>query len=361
MRVRPTYLIIAFILIVAGFLAFAVFTGDAAGPEAEKRAQAPEEPRISVETEHVDMGLISNEEKTTEIVAVSNEGTAPLRIKAVTGSCSCIRGQMVDEVEVIRPGESADLAITMDPFLVPGFETSKSITVYSDDPQLPRVILTVVCDIEPEFSLEPPFINFGTVEKGEEAVEEMVLRQITDKPVAIERLEFVSPAFQDTLELSFDEVPPEERVNPERAEYLIKARVLPTAMVGPWEARFRIRTNLKRLRGGFPTIVMAQVESFYSVDKKQIIPLRNMQPGLEDIERIRVASEQPITLKDASVSGEALVVEVQQIDKNTAEVVIHVAETAEPGRVRESLSFTVVGPERSVPEKLEVTGLLRPS
>ncbi len=83
----------------------------------------------------------------------------------------------------IAPGESGQIEVTVKA------ETdgplNKSVTVQSNDPRQPRVMLIIKAVIVPEFSLSERTIYFGTVPKGQAATKEIIITVPSDRPVKL--------------------------------------------------------------------------------------------------------------------------------------------------------------------------------
>ena len=101
-------------------------------------AQAPT-PRIAFDKTHIDLGVVSHDEKVVGSYKVTNRGSAPLHIKEIIPSCGCsysVVGKMN-----LSAGESTQIEVHFDPAGMIG-SVHKSLTVISDDPVDSSVILT---------------------------------------------------------------------------------------------------------------------------------------------------------------------------------------------------------------------------
>ena len=128
----------------AALIIFSLFLLSACGGTSQGEAQ------IGLETTALELGDMANGEIAERIVAVSNEGDAPLVVETVTTSCGCTTAVL--EPMTIAPGESGILRITFDsgahgpdlrgPLL-------RQVTLVSNDPALPEAVVEVKANILP--------------------------------------------------------------------------------------------------------------------------------------------------------------------------------------------------------------------
>ncbi|KAA3644108.1 MAG: DUF1573 domain-containing protein [Chloroflexi bacterium] len=106
--------------------------------------------QISLETEQFEFGDVVNGTLMTKDLTVSNVGTAPLLVEAVSTSCGCTTAAL--DPMTIAPGESATLHIEFDsgahgPEYVGEF--SRQIFIASNDEQTPEALIEFVANILP--------------------------------------------------------------------------------------------------------------------------------------------------------------------------------------------------------------------
>ncbi|HEX71813.1 MAG TPA: DUF1573 domain-containing protein, partial [Candidatus Hydrogenedentes bacterium] len=111
---------------------------------------------------------MSNTANTEHRLKVFNHGKAPLRIFDIKTTCAaCTIGFMPPERAVIPPGGESHIEVVFIPRGVHGFFSHKTLTIYSNDPKQPALMVNVKASVDPEFALEPEEIDFGTLQKGE--------------------------------------------------------------------------------------------------------------------------------------------------------------------------------------------------
>ena len=223
-------------------------------------------PKIHIETTDYDTGILPADEKSVRKIKVANKGDSTLHIKSVKSSCGCVSGSI--EEKVIAPGDSTNLVVTIDPNRISGFKSTKTVTLFSDDPDNPRVQVKVTARLEQTYEMEPQNIDFGTVEKGTPAEASILFRSLkSDPPVKVTD---VSPYGRvRNVELSLEQTPEDQWRKPGHPEYKITAKLLPTVPPGNFIARARLRTEYKT--PGFEMFyVKANIKAFYEVSPTSV-------------------------------------------------------------------------------------------
>lgn len=356
MKLRSNH-VVAFVgVAIFGFVLFAAMRSKN-GP-GEHSLAITERPKMVIEQTSVDMGTISNSEVTEYKVKIRNEGRAPLRFLSAQGSCPCIAARL-DRTSVL-PGSVGNLIIEMDPYKdLYTFAFKKSVSLRTNDPSTDFVLIEVSGKIDPEFALEPAGFDFGVVQKGQTIEKTILLRQLQEEPLQVTGLDLGSKE-SDGVEFSFVERPREEWAQPDKSEYIITARLLPHAPTGRIAEYVRLITNCKRFPKGFPVIVSAEVEAFYSADPPRVVVLRQAAPGQTIPAAVTLTSASPIAVTDIECSVEGISAEARQGDTpDTVLIDVTVASSTKPGRVKGTLTFVVHGEGQSVPDRLTFLGQIQ--
>lgn len=355
MRIRGPHIVATVLVLIAGFIVFAVLQGGQAATRDGGSTVTPR-PKLSMATEFIDMGTIVNTGPSDVETSITNKGNAPLRIISVSGSCPCIWATM--ETNLLQPGETVPLTITMDPFLIYGFHADKTLSVRTNDPSLPIGIIKVVCDIEPEFQLEPESLDFGTVQAGTEAEMHQILRQVREEPVELLDLD-TGRGLRDGIELTHELLPASEWRESGKAEYRITARLTPDLPAGRHVQYYEVLTNVERLERGLRSALTANVVAFYELEPARVVQLSRLKPGETRLEAVTVTSEQPVHVEDLALNDERLVASAHPAEDGTAvRIAIQAGEGVEAGRVNAELSFTVRGEDETARATLRVFGLI---
>lgn len=358
MKLRSNHLIILIGLVVFAIVVAIVLREQSAG-ESETGSAASaisRHPTISLETDRLDTGPISNTETSHFDIRVSNTGQMPLQIHRIQGSCpACLSGE-IDNPE-IAPGHSSTLTIRIDPFHVYGFESSKSISINSNDPNRSVVVLPVSIEVEPEFIMEPDNLAFGDVQKGQVVEKTMILRQVGEQPFQILDIHTQGPS-PSGIDFDYGLRPENEWEDDEIPEHYITARLLPEIPLGQFGYMLRIATDIERLSFGMPVSITANVVSFYTVEPEKILQLGTVHRGDRKVGTVAIAGHQPIEVVEAALTTDDLVAHIRSTDDPEVWYIdVDVRDGDREGRLRGQLSFAVTDGESVVDHTLEVFGL----
>lgn len=101
------------------------------------------------------------------VFALRNVGDAPIDIKGVTPSCSCIT-PLARDLKEIPAGGTAELAVFYDATGQAAGPQEERITILSNDPITPSIVLTVQGEIRlPFLETLPAYLDFGKVRVGQ--------------------------------------------------------------------------------------------------------------------------------------------------------------------------------------------------
>ena len=117
-------------------------------------------PKIVAQQSEFDFGQVNQGEKVTHIFVITNSGGDLLKISNVHASCGCTVAN--PEKDELSPGESTNLVVTFNSKGRFG-KQKKLITVESNDPENPKIVLTLKGSVKiPESeSANYPVLHFG--------------------------------------------------------------------------------------------------------------------------------------------------------------------------------------------------------
>lgn len=202
-------------------------------PAAQGEAAAPPEPpaalkavpHVALDSAIGDLGEVVKGESATHSFVIRNDGSAPLEISDVRPACGCTVANYDD---VIPPGGSGTITATLDTTTVRG-GASKSISVFTNDPENPQLQLTLMVKVVDYLLFNPGFVRFikghgygmGEVEqffyspdfeglKVEKVVSpfpylDVTVREASDKERRSEAGE--GPQYIFTLKMKYDDAP----------------------------------------------------------------------------------------------------------------------------------------------------------
>lgn len=139
-------------------------------------------PRAVVDQTVYDAGPVETGEEIVHDFVIRNEGDAPLHITDVRPACGCT---VAEYDETIPAGGSGKIHAVLDTSAENG-GISKGITVLTDDPRMPRIVLTIKAAVEPLVYVRPGYARFIKAQKSDAGVVEQIV--FTDN---FEKLEVV--------------------------------------------------------------------------------------------------------------------------------------------------------------------------
>ena len=306
----------------------------------------------------LDLGTIPRQGVTTGEIKVHNKGEAILHITKVQSSCGYTKATIEEKAKVVPPGGTSIITVTADPNRLSGFESRKTVTVMSDDPKNPRVQLSVLAKIDPEFALEPRNIEFGEIRKGAAPTQTMVLRQLSDEPVEVtEVMSFGAASKGKGLQLAFEKRPEGQWASPGRPEYAISVGLPEDAPLGGYAGRFAIKTTCKRVKQ-ITCSATAKITSFYSIQPPPPRPLlvhNRTQGPASGPAKATITAECPFKISGLKPSSDSLVVAQKPgPEPNSAVIEVSLKPDVAPGRRNETVEFTISSDEESYTEQIPV-------
>jgi hypothetical protein len=137
------------------------------------------------------------QDSTLDLV-IENAGNAPVDISAITlGGADAAAFQQVTPVGVpltLTPGDSLTITYRFDPSLVAtdGVKTA-TVTIVSNDPNRPSLVVTLIGERRRQAIQSPASIDFGSVDVGTFAEQDLVLYNRSDAPLRIDALPISAP------------------------------------------------------------------------------------------------------------------------------------------------------------------------
>jgi hypothetical protein len=125
---------------------------------------------VASETIH-DAGRVRRGEPVEAVFRIENRGDADLVIKSVDPSCGCTVASFDKK---LAPGASGEVRARVDTADYAG-PITKAVTVLSNDPANPRLVLTIRADVQADVSMAPTYARLLQVQSLEPAKAEVRL------------------------------------------------------------------------------------------------------------------------------------------------------------------------------------------
>ncbi|HPO14644.1 MAG TPA: DUF1573 domain-containing protein [Candidatus Hydrogenedentes bacterium] len=373
MKIRSGHIAFASVAIIAAFVSFAAWRANYQNKSLDallstEQSASTLAPSINAEHTEVDMGVIGNNAPTETKLRLFNVGKAPLRLRNIMSTCACTQGIIPPGQGSILPGGEGFITIKVFPEKIPGFHSHKTITIMSNDPKTPALDVSVSVKIDPEFDLSPSEADFGNVPKGQTPEIVLRLKSLTEAPVEITRVaQFTGDSKEKNPELfafSFEKRPENEWTASGKPEYSIKVTLTPCFSPGPFEQRFVISTNIKRMPGML-CVVKGNIIAPYKVEPGYPKPLVLLKDSVKDLPGVvagtlTIASEQPVEVTDIQFSGTKLSAAFRKSGDPLKNFIdISVKPDAPKGIFQEEMIFIVKSGDTVFQEKNIVRGMLQ--
>jgi hypothetical protein len=125
-------------------------------PAATPPAEVEEAPALAVAKAVIDAGRVSRGERIRVEFLLENRGPGRLEIRDVQPACGCT---VASFDRTVAPGATGKVAAVVDTTAFSG-AISKSLTVVSNDPLHPRLLLTVQAEVQAHLLSEPSYVRF---------------------------------------------------------------------------------------------------------------------------------------------------------------------------------------------------------
>lgn len=189
MRIIAKYFVIISAVIVSIFYS-GVF---AAGIVKHKKIEINnllDEPKIVFEEQTYNFGKIYIGEIVEHGFKFKNQGSAELLVKNVKSSCGCTAA-LVSKSHLLKD-ETGEVQVKFNPGRYVGM-VSKSVTVYSNDPESSSVKLTIAGEVIEEVSVNPRLLSFGIIRKGDSSTRSVEVKTIPELKIKVKKVESPNP------------------------------------------------------------------------------------------------------------------------------------------------------------------------
>lgn len=198
---------------------------------------AGKKPKAVVAEPVMDAGVVPKGEKIAHDFVIRNEGDAPLEITQVKPACGCT---VVDFDKTIAPGQTGKVHSVVDTVTFTG-AIAKGVTVFTNDPDTPRLELTVRAKVEPYITAKPGYARYITVQ-GEEKTGTIVQNLWATDGAPMDVVKIDSP--YDFLKISFREATEAERIpEAQGKQWRIEMTLDNNAPVGALAEHVTVHTN----------------------------------------------------------------------------------------------------------------------
>ncbi len=256
----------------------------------------------------LDVGKVAVGQPIEATFEIANQGTAPLSITQVHPACGCT---VADFDKSIAPGATGKVHAKVDTTSMAG-PIAKAVTVFTDDPANPRIVLTVKATVQPFLGLNPGYARFtSSVHGDDKQTSSQILWADDFKDLAIAKVESPKP----WIEVSYRPAKETERQKEiEGKQWRIDVTLAKDAPVGPVADRVVVTTNDPKQKvieipvSGFVRPMVAVTPP--DVDFGKVDPAQEQKWGL----LVRNFGSQPMEIEQVQSSVPGMKVDVESIE-----------------------------------------------
>jgi hypothetical protein len=282
------------------------------------------------ETEH-DFGLIGQKEEHTYVFKLRNVGKGILNIERVRSTCGCIATLLSNKE--IPPQGTAEVKVTFRSGMYED-EITKTVYVYSDDPDKPIMKLIVKAKVWSAVSLEPERLHFGRIEIGETAAGKVKVYP-KEKGLKITEIESSSEYLSAKLSKLIEKDEEIAKDALKKNGWILEVTLSRGAEVGSLYGSIRLHTNNPK-----NSIVSVPVQAYIVGEitlRPQVFSFGTVKKGSTESREITVTKSREKTLEILKVESDLpwLLTEVKILEKGSKyEITAQVGPDAPEGRVR---------------------------
>lgn len=119
----------------------------------------------------IDLGTVARGDKVEHRFELENTGDATLTVREVKAACGCT---VMRFDKTIAPGATGAITAALDTRNISG-SIAKSVTVFTTDPENPRLNLVIKANIQPQVEVRPGYARFIVVEGKGSSVSKQTL------------------------------------------------------------------------------------------------------------------------------------------------------------------------------------------
>jgi hypothetical protein len=155
-------------------------------------------PRLGVEGAVFDFGTVERGMRVEHTFGLPNRGSGDLRIDHVKSSCGCTVAVVSEQI--VPPGGEARVAVSLDTAGLAG-RTTKTVTLYTNDPELPALGLSLVGMVAADLVIAPKPLYLGHLRRAAVVRREVLITPGREGAAyTVERVEHTNPAVRARLE-----------------------------------------------------------------------------------------------------------------------------------------------------------------
>ncbi len=200
-------------------------------------------PKVVVDADEFDFGRVAYGQSAEHTFHFSNEGQGPLKLESGGTSCNrCTLSKV--PTEPIPPGETADVVVVFHA-ATEDADFRQSATIITNDPETPRVELTVTGRVVVPAKVNPPKVVLSRVSPTETRTAKVRVIAAFDPDFAINSFELTDPETAPFFDVAIEPMSPSDvEAAAAKRGYEITMTIKPGMPLGPLRQGLTLHTTL---------------------------------------------------------------------------------------------------------------------
>lgn len=200
-------------------------------------------PKLVIDSLHYDFGVLDIAESDSHDFVVFNHGNAPLKLTAGATTCRCTVSKLKEEE--VAPGGSTKVTLEFKPSGNLG-PYHQSAEILSNDPERPRVTLSIAGKITAATQLIPSQLVFSQISSGDSSIGRSQLLHYTEGSLKVLNHEWSNSATAPFFDVKIEPLAPQALAehSPARDGLLIAVIVKPGLPQGRFQQKLVLHTDV---------------------------------------------------------------------------------------------------------------------
>ena len=200
------------------------------------------QPKVEVDEEDYDFGAMERGATQSHSFVFTNVGDYPLKLVQGDTTCKCTISKL--DAQAAAPGESVEVTLEWTAKTA-GDRFRQSATILTNDPQRPRVNLTVSGAVSQSVEVQPDDIVFSKAQVGETKTAQVRLVSYLEEALQLVEHRFAQQQSAEFFDLSVEPIPQQELPHDAKSGLLVTITLKPGLPVGPVNQQLELTTNAR--------------------------------------------------------------------------------------------------------------------
>jgi hypothetical protein len=199
-------------------------------------------PKAVLDSLEYDFGRMERDTKRSHTFVIRNEGQVPLILSKGDSTCKCTLFNLANDA--VPPGSESKVELEWEA-RAEGGTFRQSATIFSNDPENPRIVLTITGLIHESLELDPREVVLSDLSRHESRTVDVKLLALGSESLAVRDLTWNANGEQEFFSASSRPMTAEELPNGVKSGVIVSVTVKPGLPLGQFHQKISLRSNLK--------------------------------------------------------------------------------------------------------------------